>query len=87
MHYIPYTEADERRALERVGVASIEELFEDIPAELRDPEMDVAPGMNEFELLQHIRELAAKNRSSSPDFLGGGARRHFMPSVTSHLAM
>lgn len=87
MHYIPYTEADERRALERVGVASIEELFEDIPAELRDPEMDVAPGMNEFELLQHIRELAAKNRSGSPDFLGGGARRHFMPSVTSHLAM
>src|SRR5690554_7999717 len=44
-------------------------------------------GMDEATLLDHMRSLAAKNRSAGADFLGGGVRRHFMPSVTSHLAM
>jgi len=73
--------------LERIGVGSIDELFADLPEALRDPEIDVAPGMNEAELLAHLRELAAKNQAGGPDFLGGGMRRHFMPSVTAHLAM
>lgn len=87
MHYLPYTPADVERALKAVGASSIDELFADIPEELIDPEIGVARGMNEAELLSHLRELAARNRADGPDFLGGGARRHFMPSVTTHLAM
>lgn len=87
MHYLPHTPEDVARALELIGAPSIDALFDDIPAKLRDPEFDVAPGLTEAELLAHLRELAAKNDSSGADFLGGGARRHFMPSVTSHLAM
>lgn len=87
MHYLPYTPADVERALKTVGVDSVDELFADVPEELRNPSIDLAPGMNEAELLKHLRELAAKNSAGGPDFLGGGVRRHFMPSVTSHLAM
>lgn len=87
MHYLPHTPEDVARALELIGAPSIDALFDDIPARLRNPEMNVAPGLNEAELLTHLRELAAKNDSSGADFLGGGVRRHFMPSVTSHLAM
>lgn len=63
------------------------ELFEDLPQELRDPEVDLPPGMDEATLLDHIRELADKNSTRGPDFLGGGVRRHFIPSVTPHLAL
>lgn len=87
MHYLPHTPEDVARALDLIGAPSIDALFDDIPARLRNPDMDVAPGLNEAELMAHLRELAAKNDSSGADFLGGGVRRHFMPSVTSHLAM
>ena len=84
MHYLPHTPEDVARALELIGAPSIDALFDDIPAQLRNPDMDVAPGLNEAELMAHLRELAAKNDPAGADFLGGGVRRHFMPSVTSH---
>ncbi|HLV13403.1 MAG TPA: aminomethyl-transferring glycine dehydrogenase subunit GcvPA [Trueperaceae bacterium] len=87
MRYHPHTPEDERRALETIGVGSIRELFDDLPAELRDPEVDLPPGMDEAALLDHVRRLAARNETRGPDFLGGGVRRHFIPSVTPHLAL
>lgn len=87
MRYIPHTAEDVERALAKIGAPSIDALFADLPAELRDPEIDVPTGLDEAALMDHLRELAAKNVSSGPNFLGGGARRHFTPSVTGHLAM
>ena len=87
MHYHPHTEADVRRALEAIGVASIDDLFNDLPSRLRNPPIDLAAGMDESTLLDHLRELAAKNVTTGADFLGGGVQRHFLPSVTPHLAL
>src|SRR5690606_20306080 len=87
LRYHPHTEEDVSKALQTIGVGSIEELFDDLPRELRDPEMDLPRGIDEVALLDHLRSLAAKNSMSGPDFLGGGVRRHFIPSVTPHLAL
>lgn len=87
MHYNPHTPEDIARALETVGVGSVDELFADLPADLRDVPIDLANGIGEAELLAYLRSLAAKNHPSRADFLGGGMRRHFIPSVTPHLAM
>ncbi len=87
MRYIPHTAEDVARALAKVGAPSIDSLFADLPEALRDPPIDIPAGMDEAALMAHLRSLAAKNSSDGPDFLGGGARRHFMPSVTAHLAM
>ncbi|MBW7917525.1 MAG: aminomethyl-transferring glycine dehydrogenase subunit GcvPA [Trueperaceae bacterium] len=87
MRYIPHTAEDVARALAKVGAPSIDSLFADLPEALRDPPIDIPAGMDEAALMAHLRSLAAKNSSGGPDFLGGGARRHFMPSVTAHLAM
>ena len=86
MKYTPHTDADIRRALDRVGVSSIEELFLDIPEELRDPEIELGGRLSEFEVMNHLKELAARNTPAS-GFIGGGMRKHFMPGVTTHLAM
>lgn len=87
MHYHPHTEADVHRALAAIGVASIDDLFNDLPSRLRNPHIDLGPGMDEATLLDHLRELAAKNVTAGADFLGGGVQRHFVPSVTPHLAL
>lgn len=87
MRYIPHTREDVERALAKVGAPSIDALFADLPQELQDPDIQVPAGMDEASLLAHLRALAAKNRPEGPNFLGGGARRHFTPSVTAHLAM
>lgn len=86
MKYTPHTDADVARALDRIGVNSIDDLFTDIPQELLDPPIELGAPLNEFEVMSHLRELAARNKPAS-GFIGGGVRKHFMPSVTSHLAM
>ncbi|HEX7021872.1 MAG TPA: aminomethyl-transferring glycine dehydrogenase subunit GcvPA [Trueperaceae bacterium] len=87
MNYLPHTPEDIERALATIGVSSIEELFADVPPSLRRPEMDIPAAQDEVSLLRHLRELAAKNASAGPDFLGGGVQKHFIPAVTPALAM
>ena len=84
--YIPATEADRARMLERVGVADLEALFADLPAALRDPAIDLPAALTEPELIALLEERAAENGAPSrPNFLGAGAYQHSIPAVTAHL--
>jgi glycine dehydrogenase subunit 1 len=87
LEYLPHTDEDIARALETIGVSSLDALFADLPAALENPDIDLPEGLDEVALLAHLRALAVSNDTDSPTFLGGGVRRHFLPSVTSHLAM
>lgn len=87
MNYLPHTEADVRRALEVIGVASVDDLFADLPAELQKPALDLPEGLDEVSLMRHLKSLAAKNKTPQANFLGGGLRQHFIPAVTPHLAL
>ena len=87
MNYLPHTPEDVARALQTIGVETLDDLFKDMPKALRRPEMDLPVGLDEVSLMRHLRELAAKNTVQGPNFLGGGPQRHFIPSVTPHLAM
>ena len=85
--YIPATEADRARMLERVGVADIEALFADLPAAMLDPPIDLPPALTEPELIALLTERAAANVDPTrPNFLGAGAYRHAIPAVTAHLS-
>ncbi len=72
--------------LERVGVASIDDLFSDLPADLRDPAIDLPRALTEPELITLLEERAGENAApSQPNFLGAGAYRRYIPSVTAHI--
>jgi glycine dehydrogenase subunit 1 len=73
--------------LERIGVASVAELFDDIPAQCRDPGLTLPPPLSELELQGDLSEMAARNRPAGqmPCFLGAGAYRHFTPAVVDHI--
>ena len=62
MGYLSLTDADRAEMLAAIGVASVDELFEQVPSGVRfDRELDVPPALGEAELVRHLEELAAKN--------------------------
>jgi len=89
MPYVPNTADDQQAMLDVVGVASLEELFEMVPAELRlDRELDLPAALGELELTSHMARLAARNTSAGQAacFLGGGSYDHFIPAVVDFVA-
>jgi glycine dehydrogenase subunit 1 len=75
--------------LERIGVKSIEELFEPIPEAVRlQRPLNVPAALTEIELQRHLEGLAGKNRpaDSTVCFLGGGSYDHFIPAVVDAVA-
>ncbi len=83
MPYIPHSDEDRKAMLAAVGVRSIEELFEDVPAHARFPELDLPPAFSEMEARWELETLAGANFTTvdGPCFLGAGAYHHFVPAV------
>ncbi len=87
MNYIPNTDADRAEMLAAVGVASLADLFHDVPEKFRFPELDLPPALSEMEVLQELQALADENDDLThvSCFLGAGAYNHFVPSVVDSL--
>ena len=85
--YIPHTEADRREMLAAVGVAEMADLFVDIPAELRFPELRLPAPLAEQEVRARLAELAETNVHTGqlPSFLGAGAYAHYTPAVVNYI--
>jgi glycine dehydrogenase subunit 1 len=82
--YTSATDEDRREMLEAIGVASIEDLFADIPASLRLAEpLHLDSGRSEQEVFEELRALAAKNVSTQDEvsFLGAGMYDHYIPAI------
>lgn len=83
--YIPHTEDDIRSMLERIGVASLDDLYADVPAEvIFKEEYDLPEGMSELELRRQFAAMGKKNKPLVV-FAGQGAYDHYSPSVIPHL--
>jgi glycine cleavage system P protein (glycine dehydrogenase) subunit 1 len=87
MVYIPDTDADRRDMLAVVGVDSVSELFQDVPAAHRFPALHLPPPLSELEILNELRMLADEDDDLQhlACFLGAGAYHHFVPSVVDFL--
>jgi len=60
--YLPNTEEDREKMLREIGAQSIDELFADIPEELRrKAQLNLPPALSEPELMRHLRTFAAQN--------------------------
>jgi len=87
MPFIPHTEEDIAAMLQKIGVANIETLFDEIPKELYGVELDTIPeGMNELEVTRHMRELSLENRNHALCFIGAGAYEHHIPAAVWEVA-
>ncbi len=81
MRYIPHSEADIKLMLDKIGVGSVDEIFEQIPAELRfKGELDLPAPLSEPELMAHLTELAGPAPAGGRvSFMGAGAYCHHVP--------
>ena len=87
--YLPANDEDVAAMLAAIGIASVEDLLTQIPADVRlDRDLDVPDAMSEWELQRHVAALAKKNvgASSRVCFMGGGAYDHFCPAVVDEIA-
>lgn len=88
VNYIPNTDKDQTEMLKAIGIESIDELFQDIPEEVKlAKSLNLPDAFSELELIQHMRELSAENGNLDEYtcFLGAGAYDHFVPSVVRHI--
>jgi glycine dehydrogenase subunit 1 len=89
MRYLPLSDSDRSEMLRVVGAGSIDELFRDVPAELRlkGPIDGLPMHASELAVERHMTALSRKNMVAGevPFFLGCGAYRHHVPASVDHI--
>lgn len=85
MKYIPHTPDDIRAMLDVIGVSSLEDLYAEVPEELKlHRELDIPQSKSEIEVRRIIRAMADKNRKLVP-FAGAGVYDHYVPSMIPYI--
>jgi glycine dehydrogenase subunit 1 len=81
MPFIPHTEADIAAMLESIGAASLDALFDEIPADLNCAGLGGIPaGLSEMAVTRLMHGRAAQDGFYS-NFLGAGAYEHHIPAA------
>ena len=86
MPFIPHTDKDTREMLAAIGAESIDDLFDEIPAELRIDHLHGVPeAHNEMEVSRLMHDRAAMD-GTPLCFIGAGAYEHHIPAVVWDIA-
>jgi glycine dehydrogenase subunit 1 len=85
--YFPHTDAERGEMLKVIGAASLEELFQVVPADHRFPDLNLPPAMTEMEILEELQTLAGANDTANElaCFLGAGAYHHYTPAAVDSI--
>jgi glycine dehydrogenase subunit 1 len=88
MSYISLSDKDKKDMLKKIGISSLEDLFQSIPEGIKLSEkLSFPPPLDESELVLHFENLAKKNSCSDYlSFLGAGAYPHLIPYVVDYLS-
>ena len=86
MPFIPHTEEEVQEMLSAIGVTSIDELFDEIPDELRAAPLEgIGPGLSEMEIGRLMQEKARQD-GQPICFIGAGAYDHHVPAAVWQIA-
>ena len=88
--YIPNSVPEiKAQMLEEIGVSTIDELYEDIPEDLRfKGKMNLPePFLSEYDLKKHVDQILAKNQTCQENlsFLGGDCWQHYVPAICDEI--
>ena len=85
MPYVPNTDDDRRKMLEKIRVDNLEELFSGIPSGLRLKRPLDIPATSELDLLRETEALSKETRDGLVCFAGGGVYDHFIPAAVDSI--
>ncbi len=94
--YLPLTDDEREQMLSEIGVASVEDLFSDIPETLRQKaDFQIPDALSEPELMAHLQSVAQQNRPAAGSaagpahslicFLGAGIYDHYIPATVPYV--
>lgn len=86
--YLPMTEQDKKGMLETIGVNSVDDLFSNIPEEVRfKGSLNLKAPLAEHELMKEFSRLAGLNKDlkANVSFLGAGVYDHYIPVIVDHV--
>ncbi|HDZ18632.1 MAG TPA: aminomethyl-transferring glycine dehydrogenase subunit GcvPA [archaeon] len=64
-----------------IGVASLDDLYQDIPKDLIIGKLKMPSGLTEPDLLRYMENISKKNKIYSNSFLGAGCYYHYIPTL------
>jgi glycine dehydrogenase subunit 1 len=87
MAFIPHTEDERRQMLAAIGVKTLDDLYEAVPADVRFPDLDLPDPISELEVMDELQLLAEANLDARhfACFLGAGAYNHFIPAAVDQI--
>lgn len=87
MVYTPNTEPQRQEMLAAMGLSAVEDLYQEVPAEVLNPTINLPAPISEPELMAEMRRLSELNADALhyAHFLGAGAYNHFSPSAVYRL--
>ena len=84
--FFPHTDNDIQEMLKVIGVNSLDELYAEVPEELKlKRELDIPEAQSELEVRKEFQRLANKNQQLIC-FAGAGAYDHYQPSLIPYIA-
>ncbi len=69
-----------------IGINTVEDLFKQIPQNVRMGELNLPDGLSEMETQRKVKALAKENKSDYINFMGGGIYNKFIPACISQVA-
>lgn len=84
--YLSTTERETEEMLASVGVKSLDELFDDIPRDLKLKKLDLPAGKSQQETMEFMTALSKKNKVYDLILRGAGSYDHYIPSMVKNLA-
>ncbi|GAB6981835.1 aminomethyl-transferring glycine dehydrogenase subunit GcvPA [Prevotella dentasini] len=83
--YFPHTEEEIQQMLDKIGVKNLEDLFAEIPEELRyRDKWDIPEAKSEMEIRSFFNALGNKNKQLTC-FAGAGVYDHYTPSIVPNI--
>ncbi len=88
MNYISLSDKDKKEMLDKIGISTVDELFNSVPENIKLKRLlDVPAALSELELVDKLKEISEKNKNAGLlSFLGAGAYQHYIPVVVDYLS-
>ena len=83
-NFLAHTDEIRKQMLDEISLASVEDLFKQIPVKFKD--FNLYNPQSEMEAQKAIKKLARKNKTEYANFLGGGVYNKFIPACVNYVA-
>ena len=83
-NFIAHTDDVRKEMLDSINLASVDDLFKQIPVKFKDFGMDNP--LSEMETQKRVKAIAKKNKTEYISFIGGGVYNKFIPAAVNYVA-